>query len=185
MKNKYLLRILYFVILLSSKSLPQESLSIGTYLGGGVISGNTASKGSFSSSLFVEVDPGFFKDLSARLSFLFNTDFNSILPNTIKRYFPFLKGFGLKAITSQSIEPNLFVEEGLGLIALNDRTISGTNEWDYGINFSIAGGFDLRNLKNKGFKISAGTEYGLTFFNTLPSYFSVHLQVQYIFKIGY
>lgn len=166
-------------MIFSMESLSQESLSIGTYLGGGVISGNTASKGSLSSSLFVEVDPGFFKDLSARLSFLFNTDFNSILPNTTKQYYPFLKGFGLKAITSQSIESNLFVEEGLGLIALNDRTISGTKEWDYGINFSISGGFDLRDIENKGFKISAGSEYGLTFFNTLPYYFSIYLQAQY------
>ncbi len=159
--------------------LPQESLSIGTYLGGGIISGNTTGKGSFSSSVFLEVDPGFYQDLSFRFSFLYHTDFNSILPNTTKRYYPFLKGFGLKGITSQSIEPNLFIEEGLGLIAINDRTLSGTNEWDYGVNFSIAAGFNMRNIENKGFKISLGTEYGLTFFNTLPSYFSIYLQAQY------
>lgn len=172
--------IVLFVLMLLPKQLSaQESISIGGYLGGGVISGNTASKGSFSSSLFLEVDPGFYDDLSFRLSFLYSADFNSILPNTTKKYYPYIKGFGLKGITSQSIEPNFFIEEGLGLIALNDRTISGTDEWDYGANFSIAAGFDLRNRENKGFKVSLGTEYGLTFFNTLPSYFSLYVQVQY------
>jgi hypothetical protein len=179
MKNIKSLLVVFVFLLFSNELLPQESLSIGGYLGSGVISGNTASTGSFASSLFVEVDPGFYKDLSLRLSFLYDTDFNSVLPNATKKYYPFIKGFGLKGITSQSIEPNFFIEEGLGLIALNDRTISGTDEWDYGGNFSLAAGFDLRNLDNKGFKISLGTEYGLTFFNTLASYFSLYLQAQY------
>src|SRR5665811_1125489 len=105
--------IFLFVLLLFPNELPaQESISIGGYLGGGVISGNTTEKGSFSSSFFLEVDPGFYKDLSFRLSFLYHTDFNCILPNTTKRYYPFIKGLGLKGITSQSIEPNFFIEEG-------------------------------------------------------------------------
>lgn len=181
MKNINLIFILYFCILLSSESLPQESLSIGGYIGGGVISGNTAERGSFSSSIFFEADPGIYHDLSLRLSFLYHTDFNSVLPNTTKKYYPFLRGLGLKAITFQRIGHNLFIEEGLGIITLNDRTLSGIDEWDYGVNFSLAAGFDLRNIENKGFKISLGAEYGLTFFKTLPTYFSTYLQVQYFF----
>lgn len=186
-KNKFNMKkikpvlFLFIILFVNKESFTQESLSIGGYLGGGVISGNTTSNGSASSSIFVEVDPGFYQDLSFRLSFLYNTDFNSILPNATKRYYPFIKGFGLKGITFQNIEPNFYIEEGLGLIILNDRTISGTDEWDYGANFSLAAGFDLRNLYMKGFKISLGTEYGLTFFNTLASYFSLYFQTQYFF----
>ena len=179
MKTKTMVIFLFVMLLLPKELIPQESLSVGGYLGGGVISGNTTGKGSFSSSLFLEIEPGFYRDLSFRFSFMYNTDFNSILPNSTKRYYPFIKGLGLKGITSQSIEPNYFIEEGLGLIALNDRTISGTDLWDYGVNFSIAAGFDLRDFDAQGFKLSLGTEYGLTFFNTLPSYFSLYLQAQY------
>ena len=179
MKMKHLIFIAIIFLFPLEELLPQKSLSIGGYLGGGVINGNTSSKGSFSSSLFIEVDPGFYQDLSLRLCFLYHTDFNSILPNTTKRYYPFVKGFGLKGITFQNIEPNFFIEEGLGLITLNDRTISGTDEWDYGANFSLAAGFDLRSFEKEGFKISLGTEYGLTFFNTLPTYFSLYFQAQY------
>jgi hypothetical protein len=179
MKQTNLLIILFCILTFPRVILPQESLSFGGYMGGGLISGNTASKGSFSSSLFFEVDPGFYKDLSFRVSFLYHTDFNSVLPNTTKDYYPFIKGFSLKGITFQDIEPNYFIEGGLGFLALNDRTISGTNVWDYGANFSLAAGFDLRDRESKGFKISLATEYGLTFFNTLPSYFSLHFQAQY------
>lgn len=179
MKSTNLILVLFLSMILTRESLPQKSISVGGYLGGGVISGNTTDKGSFSSSFFLEVDPGFYQDFSIRLSFLYHTDFNSILPNTTKRYYPFIKGFGLKGITSQSIEPNFFIEEGLGLIALNDRTISETDEWDYGANFSLAAGFDLRNFDTQGFRVGLGTEYGLTFNNTLASYFSLYLQAQY------
>ena len=181
MKSLKSIIVLFALLILPRESSAQESISIGGYVGGGVISGNTAGKGSFSSSLFFEVDPGFYQDLSVRLSFLYHTDFNSVLPNTTKRYYPFTKGFSLKGITSQRIDANFFIEEGLGLIALNDRTISSTDEWDYGVNFSIAAGIDLRDIDEKGFKLSLGTEYGLTFFNTLPSYFALYLQGNYFF----
>lgn len=180
MKPFKLTAVLFSLLILTSRLLPQESISAGGYLGGGVISGNTAQKGSFSSSLFLEVEPGFYKDFSLRLSFLYHTDFNSILPNATKKYYPFLKGLGLKAITFQNItETQFFIEEGLGLITLNDRTISGTNEWDYGVNFSLSAGLDMTNFERKGFKLSLGAEYGLTFFKTLPSYFSIYFQSQY------
>ena len=117
MKMKHVYFIALICLFPLKELLPQKSLSIGGYIGGGVIGGNTASKGSVSSSVFVEVDPGFYQDLSFRFSFLYHTDFNSILPNTTKRYYPFIKGFGLKGITFQNIEPTFFIEEGLGLIA--------------------------------------------------------------------
>jgi hypothetical protein len=179
MNRIFAITLLFLGLFQAALIFPQQSLSIGGYLGGGVISGNTTSKGSFSSSLFLEVEPGFYPDLSFRLSFLYHADLNSILPNTTKKYYPFTKGFSLKGITFQRIDLNFFIEEGLGILALNDRTLSGVNEWDYGVNFSLAAGFDLRDLENKGFKIGLGTEYGLTFFNNLPSYFSVYLQTQY------
>lgn len=169
----------FIILIFAKESYCQEVMGFGGHIGGGVISGNTTGNGSFSSSFFIEFDPGFYKDLSLRISFLYNTDFNSILPNSTKRYYPFIKGFGLKGITFQNIDPNLFVEEGIGLIALNDRTISGTDLWDYGVNFSINVGFDLRGIEKSGFKLSLGTEYGLTFFRTLPTYFSLHIQAEY------
>lgn len=178
--KKVNLFVLLITIITVGKMLPQEKIGVGGYLGGGFIKGNTSEKGSFASSIFFEIDPGLYKDLSFRFSFIYNTDFNSVLPGTTKRYYPFIKGFGIKGITFQNIEPYFFIEEGLGVITLNDRTISDTNEWDYGASFTLSAGFDFTRPENKGFKLSLGSEYGITFFNTLPNFFSMYLQLHYL-----
>ena len=88
-------------------------------------------------------------------------------------------GFNFKGITTQYFDGKIFLEEGVGLLALNDRTFIDTNVWDYGVVLSLSAGFDIRNFDLKGFRIGAGVEYGITFFNTLPQYSSVHLFLHY------
>jgi hypothetical protein len=46
---------------------------------------------------------------------------------------------------------------------------------------SINGGFDLRGFNLDGFKLGAGAEYGITFFDTLPQYSSVHIFIHYTY----
>ncbi|QQS36767.1 MAG: hypothetical protein IPM56_02060 [Ignavibacteriales bacterium] len=158
-----------------------QTISAGASIGGGTISGETPSIGSFSTSLYVETVSPFEDDISIRLAFFYMQDIDKLLPDTRTVYFSFIKGFSLKAILTQELENNFFIEEGLGLITVNDRTLSRTNEWDYGAAVSIGGGLDLRNDNMKGFKIGAGLEFGITFFNTLPKYSSVYLSVQRYF----
>jgi hypothetical protein len=88
-------------------------------------------------------------------------------------------GFNLKGVTTQYFDNKIFLEEGVGLLALNDRTFSDTNIWDYGVVISISVGYDLRNFDLKGIKLGAGAEYGITFFDKLPHYSSAHLFVHY------
>ena len=180
MKTFAVLFSLTLILFFTSVSISQ-TISAGASLGGGTIAGETPSIGSFSTSLFIESISPFEEDLSLRLSFFYMQDFNKLLPDTRRTYFSFLKGFSLKAILSQELENNLFVEEGLGFITLNDRTLSNINEWDYGVAVSLAGGFDLRKENLKGFKIGVGLEFGITFFNTLPKYSSVFIFFQRTF----
>ncbi len=171
--------ILLEVVLFSSICFAQTEFSVGGYLGGGSFSGNTVSVGGFTSSLFVEANIPLFEEVFPRASFIFTKDFNSLLPNTIQTYNPFILGFDFKGITTQYFDNKLFLEEGVGLLALNDRTFIDTNIWDYGIVISLSAGFDLRNFNLKGFKVGAGAEYGITFFNSLPKYSSIHLFFQF------
>jgi len=180
MKSFSVLSLLTFIIFFASVSNSQ-TISAGASLGGGTIAGETPSIGSFSTSLYIESITPFEEDLSLRLSFFYMQDFNKLLPDTRRVYFSFLKGLSLKAIINQPFEGNLFVEEGIGLITLNDRTLSNTNEWDYGVAVSLSGGFDLRRENLKGFKIGVGLEFGITFFNTLPKYSSVFVIAKYTF----
>jgi len=157
----------------------QLRVSAGGFVGGGFIKGDSPNIGSFSASFFIETNTALFVEVTPRLSFIFARDFNSIIPNVRKPYFPFVQGLTFKGITAQYFEDHIFLEEGFGLLALNDRTFSDTNSWSYGIVISINGGFDLRGFELSGFKIGAGIEYGITFNNTLAQYSSLHFYFNY------
>lgn len=176
MKVKKIILILSFVI---STGYSQVDFSVGGYFGGGSFSGNSPSIGGFSTGLFTEVNLPLFAEVYPRVSFIFMKDFNAILPNTHKPYYPYLLGFSFKGVTYQYFDNKFYLEESVGLLALNDRTFSDTDILDYGVVLSFAGGYDFRNFDLNGFKAGLSAEYGITFFNTLPQYFSLHLFVHY------
>ena len=162
-------------------TMAQNNFGIGINAGGGTIGGNLPSIGSFNSSFFVESNPGFAGNVILRLSFNYAVNINVLLPQSPSRYTPFIKGISLKGIISQPLSGSIYVEEGLGIIMINDRTFGNINEWDTGLAFSILPGLDFRNAAEQGFKLGVGTEYGLTFTNTNVWFVSVHLQTEYYF----
>ena len=171
--------LIIIVIFFSSTLFSQTEISVGGFLGGGSFSGNSVSIAGFTSSIFIEANLPLFEEVFPRLSFIYTKDFNAILPNTNQPYNPFVMGVNFKGVTTQYFDNKMFLEEGVGFLALNDRTFSDTDIWDYGIVISLSTGFDLRNFDLKGFRLGAGAEYGITFFNTLPKYSSIHLFVHY------
>lgn len=178
MKTKtFLIIVLFF--LLSLISIAQVRVNVGGFLGGGTIKGESPSIGSFAASVFIETNSVLFYEVSPRLCFIYARDFNAIIPNTKKPYYPFIQGFSLKGITTQYFDNNIFLEEGFGFLVLNDRTFSDTNTWDYGIVLALSGGWDLRGFNLSGFKLGAGIEYGITFNNTLAQYSSFHVYLNY------
>lgn len=183
MKNIYLsFKIVLLVLILSSfisTATAQLRVSAGGFVGGGFIKGNSPSVESFSTSIFIETNTALFAEVTPRLSFIYARDFNSIIPNIHKPYFPFVQGITFKGITTQYFENHIFLEEAFGLLALNDRTFSDENSWGYGIVLSINGGYDLRGFELSGFKIGAGIEYGITFNNTLAQFSSLHFYFNY------
>ena len=170
--------ILFFVITIHISS---EAQSIGLTFGGGFISGNSPNISSFTSSFFINSPPLFNDAFSLRLSFLYNGDYNALLPNSTNLYNPFIKGISLKGITMQEMDNFYYVDEGFGLLVLDDRIFSGINATDFGIVISVGAGIDLRKSSPKGLRIGAGTEYAFTFTNTYAKYFSVYLTGQYFF----
>ncbi len=176
-----MIRINFFVILLlATFSLnAQLRINVGGYVGGGSIKGESPSVGSFNASVFIETNTVLFAEVTPRLSFLFGKDFNTIIPNSRKAYYPYMQGISFKGITTQYFAGSIFLEEGVGLLALNDRTFSDTNLWAYGIVLSIAGGWDLRGFDLDGFRIGAGADYGITFNKSLPQYSTFHFYLNY------
>ena len=140
-------------LLLSSPAIAQLRVGIGGFLGGGTIRGDSPSLAAFTTSVFIETNAALFLEVTPRLSFIYSKDFDAILPNTKKPYYPFMQGITLKGITTQYFQDHIFLEEGVGLLALNDRTF--------------------------GFRVGAGVEYGITFNNTLAQYSSFHFYFNY------
>ncbi len=159
----------------------QFRFSVGGSVGGGFMKSNSPSVGAVTTSFFIETNTSLFEEVYPRLGFVFAKDFNAIVPNVKKPYFPWIQGITFKGVTTQYFDSGYFLEEGVGLLALNDRTFSDTDNWNYGVVLSINGGFDLRGFNLDGFKLGAGAEYGITFTNSLPQYSSLHFFVSYTF----
>jgi hypothetical protein len=176
------IKIIFVVIIiffLQITAAAQLRISAGGFVGGGFVKGNSPSVGSANVSFFIETNTVLFAEVVPRLGVIFAKDFNSIVPNVEKPYFPYVQGINFRGVTTQYFDNHIFLEEGIGLLALNDRTFSDTDIWDYGIVLSISGGWDLRGFELSGFKLGAGIEYGITFLNTLPQYTSLHLFFHY------
>jgi len=171
--------ILLLVFFFCFTSYAQLRIGFGGSIGGGSIKGESPSIGAFTTSIFIETNTVLFLEVTPRLSFIYARDFNAIIPNVRKPYFPFVQGFTLKGIATQYFENQIFIEEGVGLLALNDRTFSDTDIWSYGVVLSLSGGWDLRGFNLSGFKLGAGVEFGITFNKTLAQYSSLHLYFNY------
>lgn len=177
--NKKIFLTTAIVLFITTVGFTQNEISFGGYLGGGSLSSNSPSEGSFGATFFVQVDVPIFAEVFPRVSFIYNRDFSSLIPDSRQTYYPFLQGFSFRGVTSQYFDSKIFLEQAVGVLVLNDRTFIDRNSWEYGIVLSFVGGFDLRNYDLKGFKVGAGVEYGLTFTGNLPQYFNLYLQFQY------
>jgi hypothetical protein len=171
---------LVLIIILLAVYMNIRGQSAGVSIGGGLIKGDSPSVSSYSASLFLET-PLLYNSFSIRLSFLYAADYNQLLPNSTNKYNPFIKGVSLKGITTQNFSGSYYLDEGIGLLMLNDRIFNNIDYIDYGFVMSIGAGFDLRKNNPTGFRIGAGVDYGFTFTNTYANYFSLHIMGQYYF----
>jgi hypothetical protein len=175
--------ILFVIILIVCQisAIAQLRITVGGSLGGGYIKGNSPEVGSVNTSVFIETNTVLFEEVFPRLEYIFAKDFNSIVPNVTKPYLPWMQGFAFKGVTTQYFDSKYFLEEAVGLLALNDRTFSDTNTWGFGAVISFHGGYDFRGFNLDGFELGVGAEYGLTFSNTLPQYLTFNFFFEYTF----
>lgn len=178
-----LIQIFSFLLLITNISIAQiESPSVGASLHIGNIRGNSPPVSSVGGTIFFDFFPWFEHEVSFRTSFTYSQMVEKFLPeNRMGRYYPFMKIISLKGFIRQDFFYPFFLEEGAGLIYLNDRTYSDVNLWEVGAGFSALFGYDFRRAGTKGFSLGLGVDYGVTFTHTTASYFLVYLQTQYYF----
>ena len=180
MKN-YFLPILFFFFWASTSNAQISSAGVGINLGLGQIKGNSPSLSSLSGSILIDIQTSFWDGLTFRSGYHYSRNVEYFLPGSRKgEYYPFVKFISFQAVINQNMGERLFLEEGLGIIYLNDRTFSDTNDWSVGTIFSGLFGIDFRN-NNSGFTLGVGAEYAVAFRNKNANSVSVKLQTFYYF----
>lgn len=159
-----------------------NSFNVGGSIHIGNIAGNSPSVTSLGSTVFFDFYPWFENDVSFRFGYSYSQKVEHFLPeNRTGRYYPFLKILSLKGFIRQDFSFPLYLEEGAGIIYLNDRTFPDVNNWQIGTSFSASVGYDFRKVESSGFCMSLGLDYGVTFTQTTTNYFLVFLQTQFYF----
>jgi hypothetical protein len=154
----------------------------GAYIGYGSVKGNSPSQSSLGFSAIAGFSHSWLDEIGIQLGYVYARKLNYFLPESSRgRYYPYVQAFTIKAIIEQPLGGFLFIEEGLGFSAVNDRTFSDVNEWDYGIVASLYLGWNLRKFSLSGFKLGFVGESALTFTSTTASYTMLGFRTIYYF----
>lgn len=173
-------KILFLICILSISNFGQiKSVSGGAKLGLGEIRGNSPSVSALGMGLYLDFVPWFSDELSFRTGFQYAQKLEYFLPeNRMQRYYPFIKSFSLEGVLNVDLNKLFFLEQGVGIIYLNDRTFSDVNEWEPGAVFHVLSGIDFSDEESDGIRLGLGLEYGITFTKTNASYYLIYLQIQ-------
>lgn len=172
--------IVQFVVLPGNIIAQFKSFNMSAYIGYGEIRGNSPAQESLFGSFSVGTGHEILGDVELRLGYLYARKITYFLPeDRTNKYYPYIHSFSLKGFIKQTMTGNYFLEEGIGLVLINDRTFSDVDVWDMGMGVNAMAGADLRNVSGTGFKLGLGLEFSITFTNTTASYYLFNLQTFY------
>ena len=168
-----------FIFLLSTFLIGQSSrTAVGTGIGIGSFNGDFPSQTTFNTKIYVETPSGISLFDKLNFSFTFGQKIEKFLPGNYKYdYYSYFTSFGVSGVFTQDIGGNLSIDEGIGLLYLNDRSFSDIDEWNIGMILNIAGGMQI----SKNVNVYLNIDYGLTFTNTNSSYIAFLVLCKYSF----
>lgn len=179
---KKILTVIFILIISTNLNNAQIiSTGIGLNIGIGQIRGNSPSLASLSGSIMFDIKTPLWNGLTFRTGYHYSRKVEYFLPENSKgKYYPLVKFYSFQAVIDQFISEKLFIEEGLGIVYLNDRTFNDTNDWGLGTIFSGMLGMDFKS-KGSGFTLGAGAEYAVAFSNKNASHVAIKIQSFYYF----
>lgn len=184
-QNKSKIKLLQLVLLIAISTQAYAQVQIKSVNAGisiGSVNGNSLPFTAFGGKISSDFNLWFSDEVSFQFGFEHSRKIEYYLPeNRTGKVYPFINYYFLKALLNQKYYKRLFLEEGVGLLLLNDRTFSDTNIWEYGGTFSISTGIDFRNELDSGFTVSAGINYGITINSTTVSFSLITFQAKYFF----
>ncbi|MDX9923538.1 MAG: hypothetical protein RBS48_02140 [Ignavibacteriaceae bacterium] len=171
---------IFFIILITPMFLNAQFMnpSIGAYAGIGEMKGNSPSLSVYSLNGYIGFYAWFSADIEFRTGFFYAQKIENLIPeNRAGKFYPFIKGYYLSANISQFFNDTFFLEEGVGIIIINDRIYNDRASWDIGAKAHLAAGFRLK----QNLRISGGIDFASTVTNTSASYLIYMVQTQYYF----
>jgi hypothetical protein len=171
---------IFFIILITPMFLNAQFMnpSIGAYAGIGEMKGNSPSLSVYSLNGYIGSYAWFSADIEFRTGFFYAQKIENLIPeNRAGKFYPFIKGYYLSANISQFFNDTFFLEEGVGIIIINDRIYNDRASWDIGAKAHLAAGFRLK----QNLRISGGIDFASTVTNTSASYLIYMVQTQYYF----
>jgi len=144
------------------------NLSFGGGIGLGSFMGNFTSQTTLGGKLFLEIESPISVFNSIQFHISSAQKIEKFLPGSYNyEYYSYFKSFGLSGLFKQPLNEVLYIEEGVGVIYLNDRSFSDIDSWNFGILISLASGIPVSEKVN----LSINLDYGITVNNTNASYF--------------
>ena len=169
--------VLFLLLPIIISSQPNQ-YAVGGGIGIGSLLGDFPSQTTLGGKLFFETPSPISVFNNVQFHFSFGQKFEKFLPGSYNyKYYSYFTSFGLSGLFKQTLNELVYLEEGVGVIYLNDRSFSDIDSWNFGIFINLAGGIPL----NKSVDLSLNLDYGITLHNTNSSYFVFMVNGKYNF----
>ena len=142
--------------------------SVGAGLGIGSFIGNFPTQTTFGTKLYFETASPIhiFNNLQFRLTAAQKIE--KFLPDSYTYdHYSYFTSIGISGIFNQPLNDYLNIQEGVGLIYLNDRSFSDIDSWNFGVLLNLGIGIPISNSAD----LSIIIDYGITVNNTNASYY--------------
>ncbi len=165
MKKFYLI----FLFFLNTFLLGQTAKSsMGAGLGIGSFIGNFPTQTTLGTKIYFETESPLKMFNNLQFHFTAAQKIEKFLPDSYTyKHYSYFTSFGISGMFYQPLNEYLNIQEGLGLIYLNDRSFSDINSWNFGVLLNLGIGTPISNSVD----LSLIIDYGITVNNTNVSYF--------------
>lgn len=174
--NKFHFLSLLLLFFSGFNNLHSQNYSLGGGIGLGSFFGDFPSQSTLNGKLYFEFSSPITIFDKLDISASFGQKVENFLPGSYNyKHYSFFSSFGVSGKFVQPLSNLISVEEGIGLIYLNDRSFSDIDEWNIGLLLNISTGLPISNKVD----LLLNADYGLTFTNTNSSYISFLILFKY------
>jgi hypothetical protein len=179
--KRLLFSVLLFIALLSPAGHSQvRLLGGGINTGIGYFSNASPSVTSYICGAYLDLKYTSLPDLSFKLQGLYSRDIDILFPeNRTGKYYPYLYGGALTAMTAEELSPVFSLEYGGGIVLLRDKTFSDYDNYDPGAQLNAEVLMNVGTFTDAKLELGLAAMYGQTFGKTNPAYLFWSLDLRY------